>query len=380
MKTNILVMHMIFGVDRSICDCTDATIWQSLFEPIGNRGEVYSYCYEYCSFPQFQRDASDYIYDMHSDLGDTFKLWLINGQNQPNINDMIINRWRRIRLLNTMSQYYLQLQLPLQSCSWFLLAIDGIFLYENRPRDLSVAPYNGQFVLPPAGRIDVAVMCTDQGVYEILSSQSNADAELQNLPRMDDNILLFTLEVNAENSEFATLNGNDVFNLPTEFPPKPRYLDDLTTVALADIEPCECTSFDPDEFGECTTQMRQQNGGQNHVINGILFDPDTPLQVLQFDAIYEFILDLGSHVYHQHIYPFQLQQDIGNGLLGQFGDYFDSIGAGNPFIMRTALYDFAGPMMVHCHNLPHEDLGFVPSYDIVIIIIIIHLLLIVYNT
>lgn len=51
---------------------------------------------------------------------------------------------------------YMQIALPPQ-CEWFLLAHDGIFLYENRPRDLNAAPYNGQFVLSMAGRADIAV-------------------------------------------------------------------------------------------------------------------------------------------------------------------------------------------------------------------------------
>ena len=367
MKTNILVVHMIFGVDKSICDCTNEAVWSTFIEPIGDRGEVYSYCYEYCSFPEEQRLESDYVYDMESDIGDTFKLWLINGQQQPNIHDMIINRWRKIRLLNVMSQHYLQIQLPLQACQWFLIALDGIYLYENRPRDLSIPPYNGQFILPPAGRADIAVMCTDEGIFEVFSSQSNDDTELRNLPRMDDGILLFTLEINSATSQFNNLQGNDVVDLPNEFPPKPRYLDDLTPITVNDIEPCECISFDASTLDDnaCTVQMRQTQGGTNHVINGLLFDPETPLHVLQFDQIYEFTLDLGSHVYHQHIYPFQLQENIGTGILGQVGDYFDTIGAATPFLMRTALYDFSGPMMIHCHNLPHEDLGMMSWANVV---------------
>ncbi len=31
------------------------------------------------------------------------------------------------------------------------------------------------------------------------------------------------------------------------------------------------------------------------------------MQVLNFNNVYEFNLDFGSHIYHQHIYPFQLR-------------------------------------------------------------------------
>eukprot|EP01083_Nonionella_stella_P280601 954554_1 len=365
MRQTVMIMHMMYGVDRSVCDCTDEAAWSAMITQIGNRGQSYSYCYEYCSFPELQRLASDYVYDMESNIGDEFKLWLINGQRQPTVHDLVVNRWRRIRLLNVMSQYYLQLSLPLQGCSWFLLALDGLYLYESQPRDLSVAPYNGQFILPPAGRSDFAVMCSDEGVFDVTSSQSNVDSELNQLPRMDAGIVLFSLQVNSVNSEFADLEGNDISSLPTAFPLKPRYLDDLSTVNNGDIDACQCNSFDASSFDDnpCTVEMRQNGqGGASHVINALLFDPDVPMQVLQFNQIYEFTLDLGSHVYHQHIYPFQLQEDIGSGFLGHAFDYLDTIGAQNPFLIRTALYDFAGVMMIHCHNLPHEDKGMMTWY------------------
>ncbi len=77
--------------------------------------------------------------------------------------------------------------------------MDGIYLYENRPRDLSDAPYFGQFILPPAGRADMAVMCTDEGIFQIIGSQSNSlDTELDNLPLMDSNVLVFSLQINSE--------------------------------------------------------------------------------------------------------------------------------------------------------------------------------------
>ena len=199
-------------------------------------------------------------------------------------------------------------------------------------------------------------MCSDPGIFEIVTSTSNPDNELNNLPRVDAGIVLWRLQINAQDSDFADLPGNDISNLPLSFPPKPRYLDDLSNLNDGDIAECECTSFDPSAFGGngCLVQMRQTQGGTNHVINNLLFDPDIPMQILQFDSVYEFTLDLGSHVYHQHIYPFQLQEDIGTGLLGNALDYMDTVGGDTPFRMRTALYDYSGTMLLHCHLLPHE--------------------------
>ena len=200
------------------------------------------------------------------------------------------------------------------------------------------------------------VMCADEGTFEVATSSSNPDSELNNLPRADGGVTLWRFRVNPEDSLFADLPGNDVADLPLAFPPKPRYLDDLSTLNEAEIAQCQCPSFDPADFdgNGCVVQMRQTQGGTNHVINDLLFDPAVPLQVLQFDDVYEFTLDLGTHVYHQHIVPFQLQQDIGSGLLGKARDYFDTVGADAPFTVRTALYDYSGTMVLHCHLLPHE--------------------------
>lgn len=51
-------------------------------------------------------------------------------------------------------------------------------------------------------------------------------------------------------------------------------------------------------------------------------------------------------------------ENIGdNGFIGQAGDFFDTLGAQNQRIIRTFTADFSGYMMLHCHLLPHEDIG-----------------------
>ena len=123
MKQTVLVLSMIYGVDKSVCDCSNEAGWTSFIEQVSNRAEVYSFCWEYCSFPEAQRAASDYVYDMESDIGDEFKLWLINGQHQPTIHDMVVNRWRRIRLANVMSQRMIISFASDIVCVWLLFCL-----------------------------------------------------------------------------------------------------------------------------------------------------------------------------------------------------------------------------------------------------------------
>ena len=67
MDQTVVVLSFIFVIDRSICNCNNVAQWSSYFEPAGARHELFSYCYEYCSFPARERAASGYTYDMQTD-------------------------------------------------------------------------------------------------------------------------------------------------------------------------------------------------------------------------------------------------------------------------------------------------------------------------
>ncbi len=179
----------------------------------------------------------------------------------------------------------------------------------------------------------------------------DVDAVLPLLPRMEENILLFSMQVNTVSSDFINLEGNDITSLPLTFPAKPFYLNDLTVIPTDAIPDCECSRFN---IG-CQVEMKED------FINGLEWDEFEPQQLLQRDEVYDFLLTLNGHIYHQHIFPFQLVKGL--GILGQAGDYMDTISATDVFI-RTGLYDFSGTLMVHCHNLPHEDKGMMTFYTV----------------
>jgi hypothetical protein len=63
-----------------------------------------------------------------------------------------------------------------------------------------------------------------------------------------------------------------------------------------------------------------------------------------------------EHAYHQHVHPFQLMTEDPEGSdYYQIGDWHDTIDEG--FTIRYQPTVFTGKMMIHCHNLVHEDEG-----------------------
>ena len=278
MQENMLIFHWIYVITTSICDCSNTVQWAEYkyFPPTFDETNcetgrdcffVFSYCYEYCSMPEAQRAASGFTYNIESNHLDNFQLFLVNGQFQPSIDDLTVNRYRRLRFLNAISEYYIQYNFPTANCEWSVIAIDGIFLRNNEVRNINNAPYNGEYLLPPGGRLDVIVICSATGTYTITSSENNAiDPDLFNIGRVPTGITLFEIQVNSAGSDTVT-------TAPNQYPPKPNYLTDLLT-ATTNI--CGCNTYFP-TVSRAVTWTEQEcgyvfNTQGNHNINGIVFD------------------------------------------------------------------------------------------------------------
>ena len=99
--------------------------------------------------------------------------------------------------------------------------------------------YGGQYLLAPGGRSDVIVKCASFGVYEVVSSESDApDAELVNIGRVPTGQVLFKLQVNAVGADTVT-------QVPAAYPARPAYLADLRGASTGE---CGCNTY----FNELT--------------------------------------------------------------------------------------------------------------------------------
>ena len=267
--------------------------------------------------------------------------WItVNGQVQPQL-ELQAGVWTRIRVVwAAWRKGNLDWQIVNQgndgddndACQVALLAKDGIYI-RDFPRWVSVLP------LLPGARADVMVRCLQPNQSHVVTAKGG-------LP-------IATLRTVATTSNPPALEAWT--------PAYPDYLQDLRATPASPH--CTCTTD--------LTQARRQ-------INGFLYQPDAVLHQSYLGAVVERHLITGTHPYHQHVYPFQLINDVVVSSSGQgknnvneddnnddvfyrAGDWHDTIqqavGQADAIVVRYGPMHFSGQVMVHCHRLKHEDEG-----------------------
>ena len=373
-------------------------------------GENYAMCDIYCSFNNIQRKGSKYIYDVITDLyvnktkiisgilEPHLMYYFVNGQLSPKIN-MITGEFRRLRMINSLSNWYLHFKFPSQ-CQWYLIATDGIYIdgkYMNY--NLSNPSHNYQYIISPGGRADFLVKCMFSGTY-LIKSTNDTKQDPNNLEKLPERIYggrtLFKLEVID-----GTIKNITTTKLPTSVPLKEKnsYIEDLTDLDYVNDDinstdhdqletECQCNYFNKTNK-ECKFSflfIQDLNGEFLSTVNGKKFEilsNDYPylsdsLMLIRKNKPYEFIIDNNGnfplfdvgHVYHQHINPFQVIKNIGkNGFFALESTWWDTLGNlpqnKNEFIkMRFWTRDYNGLIILHCHLLQHEDQGMMGFYVI----------------
>lgn len=261
-------------------------------------------------------------------------VWLVNGAPRP-VLEVRQHEWQRLRLVAVGVSTYLNLTFG--GCEVALLAKDGVYITDF-PRMVS------QVFLPPGGRADVVVRCPGsahgQGGDHVASSMPPEGAK----PARAFDGALFTLRslstVPSKGLAFQDL-------LPWAPASRPAYLQDLQSISAP-----TCA---------CTTAM---GGNNSKWINGHLFEGRARyLHRSPKDAVIQRrLFGVDAHPYHQHTYPFQLMATpAGNNAYFKAGDWHDTYLNVNDgaMTMRFHTVDFAGPQVVHCHNLAHSDGGMI---------------------
>ena len=310
--------------------------------------------------------------------------YFTNGRLSPKVK-LTTNVFHRFRFINSLSNWFLQFALPHEYCEWHLIATDGVFMKGDLMNyALSNASHNNHYIMSPGGRADILVKCTEAGSYEVQTTESSSqDPQVANFYILAyGNRTLFTLEV----SDGAIPDGSD--NLPVDemYPDKPvgSYIEDLSGFDASDVvSNCTCNkdNYPPDNECSVTFYVDVVDAKPLFLLNNRLFDFNASKSVLapqrhhSFTLIaknkaHEFIIDNkgGSHVYHQHINPFQVTENIGkNGYLALKNTWWDTISnkdAAQNITMRFWSRDYDGLIIVHCHLLQHEDQGMMGFYGI----------------
>jgi FtsP/CotA-like multicopper oxidase with cupredoxin domain len=220
-------------------------------------------------------------------------------------------------------------------------------------------------------RMDVAVRCNSSGYYSF-ESQPNAPYHAE---------LAKTTAVFAGPIFGIKVSGAAVvMDVPRNLPARPAYLPDLTRPASS-----QSTAIPPENKLDLTFETKGGPFGYGPPyppmhINGASFsDKDHFIHNMTLGEIQEWTVGIagdsnvgaGNHPFHVHVNPFQIVAIGGStteSLGVKIGEYRDTIPLSQSlgqYRLRFVPGRFAGRALIHCHMIPHVDLGMAAVTQIV---------------
>jgi FtsP/CotA-like multicopper oxidase with cupredoxin domain len=291
-------------------------------------------------------------------MADNTNYFAVNGKYMPTI-QVMSSKYTRFRFLNAGWAFDSALRLYFESpnnCVLQLIAKDGVYLAKY-PRTVT------EILLPMGTRADIAVRCPETGTFTI-SSKTDIGQYGYSGP-------IFNLEVlpNGGMQDGPIQDGD--FEQKDYF--LPEYLTDLRHE----------TSVDDTHYVKLEVIGEPDDPASNYQFNGKNFPGEQAYEhKMKLGSLQEWTLDgIDLHPFHIHINHFQLVNlTSSNGDPVPWFDYIPSNGEGSWFqpgdwhdtldTLKNPLYEqsnvatirfrtneYHGPVIMHCHILPHEDLG-----------------------
>jgi len=278
-------------------------------------------------------------------FNDLLEFRTVNGQFKPYLN-MTSNVWQRWRVIYAgHSSLPLDIRAKSSSCEMVLLAKDGIYI-RDFPRPITLA------AIPAGGRADLMVRCRKEGNYDITSFSGDRKDMLMTLVVKDESN-------SKDNKDISPLSSAD---LEPWTPVYPTYLENLM---LIDPNPtCNCHAIFDDKCGP---------GDNFGCVNDIPFNSDKYTHSIGHGSVVRRLTNANrKHPYHQHVYPYQFigyvnDNQPSSSISKEVKEYFKE-GDWHDVIMMDELEDgqlelrfrprnHLGVVMLHCHQLTHEDKG-----------------------
>ncbi len=280
--------------------------------------------------------------------------YMVNGKFQPNIT-MAPGEFKLFRLIGAGTNAFLELQIVdsssgKHSCDIYVVAKDGIYV---------PSAYEDQYpLLVPGSRIDLAVRCNQTGYYH-LASQANAPAYNSMLEES-------TVVFEGNLAGLHILGTPVTMSPPSVLPARPAYLPDLRNITVSPSNEFSLvfeTVGGPIPPGPPFRPM--------HINQQSFATKDTFITSMQLGSVHEWSIGIagdsnmaaGNHPFHMHVNPFQVV-DIGSGMGTEIfgirvGEYRDTLplSAISSFRIRFIPDRFTGRALIHCHTIPHVDLG-----------------------
>ena len=368
--------HIMVVTHVSLCTCN----------PTSDPFRIYDYQY------LASQGGSEMPLDATVAAGDVTDVLLVNGQRQPTL-ALGVNVWTRFELVNAVGDVFLELEVRTgvalngggePACSLRLLALDGVFLNSGvRAVD--------HVCMPPGGRASVAVLCATAGTFYLQSNPMGRAADheasfLQNLVSLS----VAAASGGAPNAEPAWGYADIT---------RPPYLQDLRAKSAAatwqmSVEQTGVTGGGAwlGVGSDCAITATGRDGAEAtdpssncpHVAFGYPEAAtagralaDYPYRHVGRLCDVEDVVVHGRgatpHPMHIHVNHFQIVAYERNGMdatgeaqfaaWGELGDWRDTFPAlAGTVTMRHVLDKYGGNIMVHCHFLPHEDMGMMDRF------------------
>jgi FtsP/CotA-like multicopper oxidase with cupredoxin domain len=191
--------------------------------------------------------------------------------------------------------------------------------------------------LTGASRLDLAVRCAgDASIYY-------SEGDITNL----DPVVAITAVSGDPTIASPYKNEN---TLDRWVPPRPLYLADYGAYKGNVVE------FDV---------LAGRNSDRENSINGVVFDVDVSLEDFDYETVQEWTLKSSRHPLHVHVNHMQVFKNS-CGERYEVGEFYDTIRAETDMecVVRFKFVDYSKRVILHCHNLRHEDAGMMAWVDV----------------
>lgn len=264
---------------------------------------------------------------------DAERYWLVNGQYHPRIY-MRAGEVQHWRLLNAGDQQFLPMQLD--GLGLYEIGFDGNPYPEARQTD--------EIFIAPGNRMNLMVKATEPGSYML-----KRPAFMQGKAQLEEVLMAEVIVLPADSDRIAP----DV-KMGTELPkgplPKNSILTDITDDEI--IRSRQIVLGVSDEKGMFKDTV--------FTLNGEPFDPKRDDIVAKVGEAEEWELVNTTpfpHPIHVHVNPMQVIKVNGEPLPHKQWQDTIAVPAAGTVTLRMRFTDFDGRFVMHCHILPHEDLG-----------------------
>ena len=282
-----------------------------------------------------QVDSYDTIWTLDSE-----RFWLVNGAYQPNIymREGEVQHWR---WLNAGDEQFLP------------MTLDGLELHEigfdGNPYDQ--ARQTDEIQIAPGNRSNIMVKALKVGVYDLLRP-----AFTQGKTKIPEVQMAKVIVLPADTDRIAPSVKKGT-RIPQGPLPKNVVLTDITDAEIANRR-------------QIVLGVKETPGMYKDIvftINGEPFDPsrDDITAKLGEAEEWEFVNTTPyPHPIHVHVNPMQVTHLNGEPLAYKHWQDTIAVPAAGTATVRMRFTEFDGRFVMHCHILPHEDLGMMLNVNI----------------